>query len=547
MGRRVLLLGLFGLLGLVGVLGMVSGSTAGTPPAVGWEHAVEVPGTAALNSGGNAAVFSVSCAAARHCTAGGFYKDGSAHTQAYVVSEASGRWGHAVEVPGTAALNSGGTAVVESVSCRAAGSCAAGGYYKDGSGNRQAFVVGETNGSWGTAVEVPGTAALNSGGSAGVDSVSCAAAGACTAGGHYSDGANYQAFVASETNGSWGTAVEVPGTSTLNTGGFAQVNSVSCAAAGNCAAGGFYSDSSDFAQAFVASETNGSWGTAVEVPGTAALNSSGFAQVNSVSCAAAGNCAAGGFYSDGSGRQTFVASEKNGSWGAAVEVPGIAALNSGGFANLYSVSCGAAGACAAGGIYTDGSAHIQAWVVSDKHGHWGGAVKVPGTAALNKGGSAGLKSVSCAAAGACAAGGSYKDGSGHIQAFVLNETKGRWGKAIEIPGSAALNSGGAAGVNSISCAAAGTCVAGGGYKDGSANQQAFVVSFTAPCVVPRVVGKPLSAAKRMLKAAHCGVGKTTRAYSKLKTGRVVAEKPKAGKILKSGAKVALTVSEGKKT
>ena len=65
-----------------------------------------------------------------------------------------------------------------------------------------------------------------------------------------------------------------------------------------------------------------------------------------------------------------------------------------------------------------------------------------------------------------------------------------------MPGSAALNSGGAAGVNSISCVAAGACAAGGGYKDGSANQQAFVVNFTPPCIVPRVVGKTLSAAKR---------------------------------------------------
>ena len=51
MGRRSLLLGL---LGLVTVLGMVSGSAAGAPPAVGWQHAVEVPGTATLNSGANA-------------------------------------------------------------------------------------------------------------------------------------------------------------------------------------------------------------------------------------------------------------------------------------------------------------------------------------------------------------------------------------------------------------------------------------------------------------------------------------------------------------
>ena len=59
-------------------------------------------------------------------------------------------------------------ASVLSVSCAAAGDCVAGGYYVDGlSYRRQAFVVGETNGSWGKAIEVPGTAALNRGGEAG--------------------------------------------------------------------------------------------------------------------------------------------------------------------------------------------------------------------------------------------------------------------------------------------------------------------------------------------------------------------------------------------
>ena len=37
----------------------------------------------------------------------------------------------------------------------------------------------------------------------------------------------------------------------------------------------------------------------------------------------------------------------------AVEVPGTAALNTGGYAELDSVSCGAVGECAAGGTYTD--------------------------------------------------------------------------------------------------------------------------------------------------------------------------------------------------
>jgi hypothetical protein len=111
------------------------------------------------------------------------------------------------------------------------------------------------------------------------------------------------------SGGTWGKAEEVPGTAKLNTGGSAGVASVSCASAGNCSAGGFYTDSSGARQAFVVGEVNGTWGTAKEVPGTAALNTGGNDEVSSLSCAPAGNCSAGGAYTDGSGAgQAFVVS-----------------------------------------------------------------------------------------------------------------------------------------------------------------------------------------------------------------------------------------------
>jgi hypothetical protein len=58
-------------------------------------------------------------------------------------------------------------------------------------------------------------------------------------------------------------------------------------------------------------------------------------------------------------------SEVGGAWGTAVEVPGTAALNQGGYAEIYSVSCASAGHCSAGGIYVDGSGHQQAFVDSE--------------------------------------------------------------------------------------------------------------------------------------------------------------------------------------
>ena len=86
--------------------------------------------------------------------------------------------------------------------------------------------------------------------------------------------------------------------------------------------------------------------------------------------------------------------------------------------------------------------------------------------------------MSCKTARNCAAGGTYRDGSGHQQAFVLSEKNGSWGKAIEVPGSAALNTGGSAQVMSVSCTSAGYCVAAGYYLDRSGDDEAFVVSRT---------------------------------------------------------------------
>jgi hypothetical protein len=78
---------------------------------------------------------------------------------------------------------------------------------------------------------------------------------------------------------------------------------VSCASAGNRSGGGYYLNSSHHHQAFVVSEVNGTWGTAIEVPGTAALNTGGHAGVNSVSCTPAGSCSLGGDYQVLSTRQ----------------------------------------------------------------------------------------------------------------------------------------------------------------------------------------------------------------------------------------------------
>jgi hypothetical protein len=71
----------------------------------------------------------------------------------------------------------------------------------------------------------------------------------------------------------------------------------------------------------------------------------------------------------------------------------------------------------------------------------------------------------------------------------------------------------------------------------------------APCVVPKVKGAKLKAAKGKIRAADCSVGKIKHAFSKtVKKGRVISQKPKPNKdkTLKHGAKVNLVVSKGKR-
>ena len=116
-------------------------------------------------------------------------------------------------------------------------------------------------------------------------------------------------------------------------------------------------------------------------------------------------------------------SERNGARRKAIEVPGSGTLNAGGTADVLSVSCASAGNCAAGGYYTDSHGNQQAFVADERHGRWNRAVKVPGTATLNAGASAALLSVSCPAAGPCGGGGTYKDLSGHLQAFAVSQAR----------------------------------------------------------------------------------------------------------------------------
>jgi hypothetical protein len=215
---------------------------------LGSVHALRGPftGVAADNVD---AVTSVSCSSAGDCGAGGYYGAFQGQQHAFVAAEKGGRWGTAQEVAGS--LDVGHRAEVASISCPRNGNCAAGGWYIDGRADPQAFVVDESGGVWKPAREVAGS--LNVGGRALIQSVSCVAASTCSAAGYYtsSDG-GFVALVVTESSGSWGAGRAVAKSPIADAK--AEVASISCPALGGCTAGGLIDDANAHEQAFVIDE-----------------------------------------------------------------------------------------------------------------------------------------------------------------------------------------------------------------------------------------------------------------------------------------------------
>ncbi len=181
---------------------------------------------------------------------------------------------------------------------------------------------------------------------------------------------------------------------------------------------------------------------------------------------------AGGGYKDGSNHTQAFVSVYNGRTWADLKVAG--SLNVGGGAYVNSVRCTSSTSCVAGGGYTDGSNHYQAFVSVYNGSTWGDHT-VAG--ALNVGNDAVVSSVSCASRTSCVVGGVYTDRNHLSRAFVSVYNGSTW---TDQEAATLLNVGKVGEVNSVSCTSSGRCVAGGQYADASSNFQAFLSSATLP-------------------------------------------------------------------
>ncbi len=460
---------------LLVLIAMPSGALASQSANWGTGVAVSPPANAASNP--KVYVHQVSCPSAGNCTVAGGYYDSAGDYEGFLLSESGGMWGSAVEavMPADAASNPG--VGFGSLSCASAGNCTAVGDYTDSAGHSQGFLLSETSGMWGTGVEASAPANAASNPEVDLQSVSCPSAGECSAIGEYTDSSEIEhALLLSETSGTWGTGVEAIMPANVTAGAGGRLTGLSCSSAGNCVAVGHYAVGGSQYQGLLLSETSGTWGAGVEATPPANADWSLF--LEGVSCASAGNCTAVGWYFDSEGHQGLLLSETSGVWGTGVEARMPANGGSEPDAGLNGVQCASAGNCTAGGNYIANSDQIEGVLLTDVSGVWGTGIEAPEPVNARSEPFFELGSLSCPSAGNCAVIGSYWDSSNDNDSSLLTESSGSWGPALEAQAPANAGANPEASLGSVSCTSPGNCTAVGEYTNGEGQKQSLLLTAT---------------------------------------------------------------------
>lgn len=385
--------------------GQAAATAAPSGPGGTWGPGQPVPGLSALPLPAgtkltSAKISAVTCTTPGNCTAVGDYQvttsDYSQYYWPFTVTKTAGTWGDAQPVSGVTSLGAGLTAYLAHVSCGAAGYCTAAGDFRGTDDQSHGFLVTESAGTWGTATAINdsglGTSLITE-----VTALSCPAAGDCTAVGTYTQAGLSTAFTMDESGGTWSDPQPVPG---LASDLYSNAGSVSCAAPGDCTAGGSYTNTTSSAP-FLVSESGHTWASAQEVTGFPALNSAAYGDVASVSCPDATDCTAVGLYgasTSTSSWQVFTVDEASGSSGQAqpLSIPTGAIVN-----YPITASCASAGHCTVAGTFTPASSlrNPEAFAASESSsGNWGTGQLIPGIPDTDDSYATG---VSCAPAGDC--------------------------------------------------------------------------------------------------------------------------------------------------
>jgi hypothetical protein len=320
--------------------------------------------------------------------------------------------------PSTAGTGTHQYASLYSVSCPAAGVCASVGTYENTQGGSEGLVETLTAGTW-APTAVPGPTGAKTGATSDVylASVSCSSTAACEAVGYYQLAANGYPGLIDTFDGTTWTPTEAPqpaGAATAATKITFTLTSVACPAVGSCVAVGQFHDvtGTGHAQGLVEVLSGGTWTSAtLPVPATAGTGTDQFAELYGVSCPAAGSCAAVGRYKNTKGdTQGLIGVLSGTTWiGLASPLPSNAGTVTTVYSNLDAVTCPLPGACTAVG--TSGG-HYHGLIDTLSEGAWTAtAAPEPSTAGAGAHQDASLGSVACSGA-TCAAGGYFDNAAG---------------------------------------------------------------------------------------------------------------------------------------
>jgi hypothetical protein len=339
------------------------------------------------------------------------------------------------------------------VSCSASTFCAAIGTYFAAAGS-EGLIETYRSGTW-SAIEAPLPANAGSTPKVTIGAVSCRSTTFCVAVGHYVDANGAAELLFDTMNGTKWTA----STQTSLPGPDATLAAISCTAVEQCVAVGVYDGDGSINTGLIDTLTGKTW-TAISAPNPASTTVPA-AQLTDVSCPETGSCVAIGSYDSSAtnGPQGLLERLSDGTWS-----PSIAPMPANAYSSpsptVISVSCWAPGSCVTAGWY---QALVGTDITDDgvidtlKAGRWTAAVgPVPAGADSVPG--AQIRTVTCPAASACVAAGTYRDSAGNQRGFVATRSQQGW-SAVETPvgivGSLA-DAQASACIHSLVCTAVGT-------------------------------------------------------------------------------------------
>jgi hypothetical protein len=167
---------------------------------------------------------------------------------------------------------------------------------------------------------------------------------------------------------------------------------------------------------------------------------------------------------------SYVVTERGGTWGPEVPIPGLTKIAPAGDAVATGLSCPKSGYCLVTGIYAYGNedGSIGAFTIWESNGKWGTPAKIPGLSKLSPLGLAIPDQVACSSTHTCVISGLYAAGSSTnpgVSTFVAQELYGKWTNAIQVPGLPKPSGGSDIGPQALSCPSQGNCVLGLGSPD----------------------------------------------------------------------------------